>query len=152
MAPSRTRANAGHPLFVVFSGNRFIIHETDPPRARLLQPPVTTISARLLERLVASRFLRDVIPTHCIAHLRSLELTFPFYISTYRLREDSPVMRDWRETVGWLRDKVNGPTLTLRLVWVRILRYTESNYSMAKDTNESNRDDEAEMTLCQPLR
>jgi hypothetical protein len=25
-------------------------------------------------------------------------------------------MRDWRETVSWLRDKVNGPVLTLRLV------------------------------------
>jgi hypothetical protein len=29
---------------------------------------------------------------------------------------DHLAMQDWRETVGWLQDKINGPALTLRLV------------------------------------
>ena len=31
-------------------------------------------------------------------------------------RASDPAMQDWRETSGWLRDKMNRPALTLRLI------------------------------------
>jgi hypothetical protein len=69
-------------------------------------------------RFAASHFLREVIPTHCIAYLRFLELVFPAppYRPPTWPQTDHPVMQDWRETVGWLRDKINGPGLTVRLI------------------------------------
>ncbi|KAL2168386.1 hypothetical protein VTG60DRAFT_7299 [Thermothelomyces hinnuleus] len=67
------------------------------------------------KRLAPSHFLREVIPYHCIAYLRFLELVFPFYRHGTWPQTDHPAMEDWRDTVAWLRDKINGPALTMRL-------------------------------------
>ncbi len=68
------------------------------------------------ERLAASQFLRDVIPAHCLAYLRFLELVFPPYLPPSWPQAHTPAMQDWWATVDWLQDKVNAPGLTLRLV------------------------------------
>ncbi len=100
---------------VFFSANRFVVHDLDifpPDRLRKLRGDYP------YERLAASQFLRQVIPTHCIAYLRFLELVFPLYLPETWPQADHPAVRDWRETVSWLRDVINGPALTLRLVGV----------------------------------
>ncbi|KAH6842494.1 hypothetical protein B0I37DRAFT_314025 [Chaetomium sp. MPI-CAGE-AT-0009] len=71
------------------------------------------------KRFAATQFLREVIPPHCVAHLRFLELVFPPYLPSTWPQTDHPATRDWCETVGWLRDKINGPGLTLRLVMTK---------------------------------
>ncbi len=98
---------------VFFSTNHFVVHDLH------MFPPYWYGSARgdyPYERLAASQFLRQVIPTHCIAYLRFLELVFPPYLPKAWPQTSHPAMQDWRETVSWLRDEINGPALTLRLV------------------------------------
>ena len=68
-------------------------------------------------RFAASQFLREVVPTHCLARLRFLELVFPPYLPETWPRENHPAMQDWRATVDWLLQdgKINTPCLTIRL-------------------------------------
>ncbi|KAH6617350.1 hypothetical protein F5144DRAFT_606853 [Chaetomium tenue] len=102
------------------------------------------------ERLAASQFLRQVIPGHCIAHLRFLELVFPPYVPYTCPETDHPVMRDWRETVGWRRDMINGPALTVRLI---AIRYTSDSYSDSPITvAEGDKVHRAYMDLLDPLK
>ena len=111
---------------VFFSSNRFIIHDYSlaPPWALPLldeitdedEDPSIPIYDYPYERLAASQFLRDVIPAHCLACLRFLELVFPPYLPPSWPQTHTPAMKDWRTTVDWLQDKVNAPGLTLRLV------------------------------------
>lgn len=68
------------------------------------------------DRLAISQFLREVVPVHCLAHLRFLELVFPPYLAQTWPGKEHPVMQDWHSTVDWLRDKINAPGLTIRLV------------------------------------
>jgi hypothetical protein len=139
---------------VFFSGNRFIVYDGlgDPDP----YPEASGIPGHdyPYERLAASQFLRDVIPTYCIARLRFLELVFPPYIPSTWPHTDHPAMRDWRETVVWLRDKINGPILTLRLIGVEIVHdemvscYIPSTITVA----EGNTIYKAYMDLLQPLK
>jgi hypothetical protein len=142
---------------VFFSVNRFIIHDL-----RLSEPwdPDPCPNNPFDEvhpwdypygRLAASQFLREVIPTHCIAHLRFLELVFPPYFPATWPEANHPVMRDWRETVSWLRDKVNGPALTLRLVGVAAMEDT-ANFDGYIPAVEANVFHQACVNLLQPLK
>ena len=108
-----------------FSGNRFIIHDyrADPcwavpflgdlfdrregPAPRFDYPS---------ERFGASQLLREVIPAHCLAYLRFLELVFPPFPPQSWPQAGQPAMQDWCATVDWLRDKIHAPGLTIRLV------------------------------------
>ncbi|EAQ84599.1 predicted protein [Chaetomium globosum CBS 148.51] len=102
------------------------------------------------ERLAASQFLRQVIPGHCIAQLRFLELVFPPYRPYTWPETDHPVMRDWRETVAWLRDMINGPALTLRLI---AIRYTsDSDFEGPITVAEGDKVHRAYMDLLEPLK
>ena len=109
---------------VFFSSNRFIINDyrSSPPSALPLLDEITDEDASLPiyeyphDRLAASHFLRDVIPAHCLAYLRFLELVFPPYLPPSWPQTHTPAMQDWWATVDWLQDKVNAPGLTLRLV------------------------------------
>ena len=91
-----------------FSGNRFIVHdfmddppwevpshqdsqETGGPAPRCDYPGA---------RFAASQFLREVVPAHCLGHMRFLELVFPPYLAQTRPRAGHPAIQDWRETVG----------------------------------------------------
>lgn len=110
--------------FIFFSGNHFTIHDywADPcwaipfldvydqaaiPNPRYVYPN---------KRLGASQFLREVVPPHCLAYLRFLELVFPPYLPESWPQAEQPAMQDWWATVQWLKDKIQAPDLTIRLV------------------------------------
>jgi hypothetical protein len=67
--------------------------------------------------LAASHFLRDTIPIDCLAHLRFLELVFPPYGQHNWPVDQHPAIVDWRNTVKWLRDKINTSALTVRVIF-----------------------------------
>ncbi|KAK4233131.1 hypothetical protein C8A03DRAFT_48229 [Achaetomium macrosporum] len=114
--------------FVFFSGNRFIVHDFhallpwDLPAVQ--REPSTPDAASTstntkyypFERLAISEFLRDVVPTHCLANLRFLELVFPPYVPHGWPDSQHPAVRDWVATIDWLRGHINTPALTLRVV------------------------------------
>lgn len=95
-----------------FSGNRFVV--IDGKATRVLGPPQPSDFRH--GSLAASRFLRDVVPLRCLGYLRFLELVFPPYTPGSWPKQDDPVLRDWHDTVDWVRDKINAPALTLRVV------------------------------------
>ncbi|KAH6848071.1 hypothetical protein B0I37DRAFT_446207 [Chaetomium sp. MPI-CAGE-AT-0009] len=108
--------------FVFFSSNRFVIYDfSECPPWKLPvfdehpEGPAPTYPYHS-PRLAASQFLRDVVPTHSLAHLRFVELVFPSYRPPTWPETQHPAMQDWRATVAWLRRKINPPALTLRLV------------------------------------
>ncbi|EAQ91883.1 predicted protein [Chaetomium globosum CBS 148.51] len=110
---------------VFFSRNRFIVHDYKVfPTWWLpsLQPSPSSDphspqhGAYPFKRFVASEFLRDVVPAPALSHLRFLELVFPPYPPTTWPGPDHPAVRDWAAVVGWLRDRLNLPVLTLRVV------------------------------------
>ncbi|KAH6612961.1 hypothetical protein B0J18DRAFT_447421 [Chaetomium sp. MPI-SDFR-AT-0129] len=115
---------------VFFSANRFVIHDFTMSRTveffrrdrrwDLEDDPELPVDISYPHpRLGASEFLHDVIPQDCIAHLRFLELVFPQRLAAGWLRPDSPALEDWRETVGWLQDKISN--LTIRAVEAEII-------------------------------
>jgi hypothetical protein len=96
---------------VFFSLNRFVIHdfEANPPwRAPLDDYPN--------ECFAASKFLKHVIPAECLNELRSLEIVFPPYSHKGWPRDGHAALQDWSDTIDWVKDKVNLPGLTVRLV------------------------------------
>ncbi|KAK4243231.1 hypothetical protein C7999DRAFT_44917 [Corynascus novoguineensis] len=104
---------------IFFSGNRFIVHDYKDhpcwvvPSVREdedleeeytgLQESTPTEGPKGLacridypaDRFAASQFLQGVVPVHCLAYLRFLELN---------------------GTIDWLQDKINAPGLTIRLI------------------------------------
>ncbi|KAL2195579.1 hypothetical protein P885DRAFT_39589 [Corynascus similis CBS 632.67] len=114
--------------FVFFSYNRFIVHDhygryfSCLPEIQLEPATLETISTTDMakfypfNRLAASIFLRDVVPIHCLSHLRFLELVFPPYVPHGWPREDHPAIQDWIATIDWLRGQIHAPALTLRIV------------------------------------
>jgi hypothetical protein len=68
------------------------------------------------DRLAASEFLRDIVPTHCLANLRFLELVFPPYVPHGWPDSEHPAVLDWVATVDWIRGQINAPALTLAVV------------------------------------
>ena len=67
-------------------------------------------------RFAISQFVKEIVPLHCLAYIRFLELVFPPYCHHEWPRPGHPAMKDWCATVDWLKDKINGPKLTLRLI------------------------------------
>ncbi len=107
---------------VFFSTNRFVVYDWTREPWRAPRPREASEdgdddkSEYPFQRLAASKFLRTVVPTHCLAYLRFLELVFPpYHPRTWPQMDDSAIL-DWNETVTWLQDKINGPALTIRLV------------------------------------
>jgi hypothetical protein len=109
---------------VFFSGNRFVVHDYFASIPTMVPDPQLQPAAWCgskngyypYDRLSASIFLRDVVPTPCLAYLRFLELVFPPYPHQTWPQATHPAMQDWRATVDWLRDKIKAPGLTLRFV------------------------------------
>ncbi|KAK4132153.1 hypothetical protein BT67DRAFT_451231 [Trichocladium antarcticum] len=121
------RALCRDAQFVFFSGNRFVVHDFRPlwpwalpSEQRQPSPDTTGTMLRYYpyDRLVASQFLRDMIPIHCLPYLRFLEFVFPPYVPHGWPCSELATIRDWRDTVGWVRDKVNAPALTIRFAMV----------------------------------
>ena len=112
--------------FVFFSGNRFIVHDlyatpcsTIPPVQHEPWTPDTPSADKYYpyERLAASYFLRNAVPSHCLPDLRFLELVFPPYVAHGWPLGQHPAMADWRATVDWMRREINAPALTIRVVF-----------------------------------
>jgi hypothetical protein len=103
--------------YVFFSRNRFIIHDYKAcPIWQVPDSPEPDSPSYPFEKFAASEFLRDVVPASALAHLRFLELVFPPYPSATWPGPDHPAARDWLATVGWLRDRLTLPALTLRVM------------------------------------
>lgn len=121
--------------FVFFSRNRFIVHDLharepwflpyepyddDAVTQDIAVNPdaanTSTESCYQFPRLAASEFFREIVPTHCLAYLRFLELVFPPYEPHGWPRKERPAGMDWGATVAWLRGQINAPALTLRVV------------------------------------
>jgi hypothetical protein len=79
-------------------------------------PGISSTGCYPFERFVASQFLREVVPAHCLAHLRFLEFVFPPYLYDHWPQPEDPAMQDWCLTVDWLRDKINARGLTVSFV------------------------------------
>ncbi|KAH6626533.1 hypothetical protein B0J18DRAFT_449287 [Chaetomium sp. MPI-SDFR-AT-0129] len=120
---------------VFFSGNRFVIHDlsTSCDAEYSLRYHWTALMQEGPElprdityphgRLAASIFFRDIIPPHCISYLRSLEMSFPARLERGWPTPDCSAMQDWRETVDWLANRINGPGLTLGFVEAELIDY-----------------------------
>ncbi len=98
--------------FVFFSGNRFVVYDFDA----LMPWYLPDVEHYPYDRLFAAEFLRDMIPAHCLADLRFLELVFPPYGPDDWPGSESAAVLDWSRTVGWIRGKVNAPALTVSVV------------------------------------
>jgi hypothetical protein len=85
------------------------------------------------DRLTASYFLRDAVPAGCLAHLRFLELVFPPYVPHGWPIDQHPAILDWRDTVKWLRGKVNAPALTIRVVFADFGYQGENRRNLSRD-------------------
>ena len=97
--------------FVFFSGNRFVVHDFD---ALMPWDLPYDVESYPYDRLFAPMFLRDIIPAHCLADLRFLELVFPPYDP--RGWPGRAVIQDWSDTVDWIRGKVDAAALTISVV------------------------------------
>ncbi|KAK3302857.1 uncharacterized protein B0T15DRAFT_486437 [Chaetomium strumarium] len=115
---------------VFFSRNRFIVHGVQafpfwalPPIQDEARDPGTASNKAyyLYNRLATSDFLRDAVPTDCLAHLRFLELVFPPYMPGEWPVGKHPAILVWRDTVNWLRGKIDALALTIRVVFADFL-------------------------------
>jgi hypothetical protein len=144
---------------VFFSRNRFIVHDyrSCPPWGlphldKVPEGAAPPIYDYPNARLAASQFLREIVPPHCLAHLRFLELVFPPYRPPSWPQADHPAMQDWRATVDWARDKLNLPGLTLRLVGAEVSDFTPDAYRYQITVAEGDAAMESYMALLWPLR
>ncbi|KAK4170987.1 hypothetical protein QBC36DRAFT_340830 [Triangularia setosa] len=101
---------------IFFSANRFIIHDYgDLMNPRNFAAP-SWVESYPNSRLTASRFLRDQVPGSSLRSLRLLELTFPAYSYHVWPTSEHTAITDWIETIEYIKDKINGPGLTLRVI------------------------------------
>ncbi|KAK3300797.1 uncharacterized protein B0H64DRAFT_381886 [Chaetomium fimeti] len=99
---------------VLYSENRFIVIETPfiSPFAEW-GPGDYPYSV-----FAASQFLRHVVPRHCLQHIRFLELVFAPFSHLSKPRNGHPALQDWSDTLNWVKQELNLPGLTLRLIMV----------------------------------
>ena len=90
---------------VFFSKNRFIITSSNGPNAIVETTP---------ERLEASVFLTDVVPSTSLCWLRSVELVFPPFEDDY-LRATEPAYSDWLGTLDYVKHELNTPMINLHM-------------------------------------
>jgi hypothetical protein len=157
------RALSEDAQFVFFSNNRFIVHDYKPLPPWVLPlleqdegdrdggGPVPTYPYPY-ERFAVSDFLREVVPTPALAHLRFLELVFPPYRAVSWPTTQHHVMQDWRATVDWLRDKLSLPALTLRLIVADVPSDGPAPYYRPILAEEGKAVMAAFMNLLQPLK
>jgi hypothetical protein len=100
--------------FVFFSRNRFVVHDL----SALMPWWVPGEGHYPYDRLFASEFLRGMVPVHCLADLRFLELVFPPYgpDGWPNNVEGRAAALDWRDTLHCVRGRVNAPALTVSVV------------------------------------
>ncbi|KAK0665487.1 hypothetical protein QBC41DRAFT_327825 [Cercophora samala] len=102
---------------VFFSANRFIVHDYGDMLDPSIVPSLPWVDSYPNARLTASRFLRDQVPASSLRSLRFLELVFPAYMHpSWPSNPDHSAIADWIDTVEYIKDKINGPGLTLRVI------------------------------------
>jgi hypothetical protein len=116
--------DAPTPLFLVcralhhdaclafYTGNRFVVLDSSLPQSPLDWWPA---GAYRHATFAASEFLRAVVPPRCLPHLRFLELVWAPFCRADWPQAGHAALREWAETVDWMRDRLNLPGLTLRL-------------------------------------
>lgn len=97
---------------VFFSRNRFIVTS---PQEWPTQPIFSTPP-----RLEVSLFLREALPSYTLGFLRFLEIVFPPFHHDY-LRSGSPAHKDWLQTTLYIRERLNLPSLTLRVYFADVV-------------------------------
>lgn len=95
---------------VFFSQNRFVTHDRDP------MGPLRAPLDRSHHRFTASFFLDEAVPRDCLGHLRLLEFFFLAIDQMVWPSEKQSDLLDWMGTITNIRDKLNLPALTIRLV------------------------------------
>ena len=65
------------------------------------------------DTFAASYFLRKIVPPHCLQHIRFLEVVFAQFDPRHLPSRNHPAMRDWSQTISWLKDSINLSALTL---------------------------------------
>ncbi|KAH6854180.1 hypothetical protein B0I37DRAFT_23726 [Chaetomium sp. MPI-CAGE-AT-0009] len=99
---------------VLYGENRFIVIDT--PFTNPFSPwgkgdyPYSVFAA--------SRFLRNVVPLHCLQYIRFLEVVFAPFDHLSKPQDGHPALQDWSDTLDWAKQELNLPGLTLRLVVV----------------------------------
>lgn len=106
----------------------------------------------LYHRLAVSQFLRDVVPVHCLNYLRFLELVFPQYLAPTWPQDQHPAIQDWRSTIDWVQDKVNGAALAIRLGTVKRGMFSPDTYGGVISQSNASSIHDAHMTLVQSLK
>jgi hypothetical protein len=126
--------------FVFFSRNRFVVHDFQATPPCELPPvqvepwePENDYGPEIYypyERFAVSEFLRDIVPVHCLADLRFLEVVFPPYLAHGWPRDEHAPVQEWRDTTKWLRGKVTAPALIIRFVMAPMRNHIEANRTM----------------------
>lgn len=96
-------------LVVFYSGNRFVVHDSDHKK-----PYTAPLARDSPPRMAASIFFTDVVPEHCLKELRFVELVFPPYSHGDWPRDAA--IDDWEHTMSLARQRLNLPGLTLRII------------------------------------
>ncbi|KAK4151394.1 hypothetical protein C8A00DRAFT_45399 [Chaetomidium leptoderma] len=122
--------------FVFFSGNRFIVHDVDATQPWALPGVELEGDIYPYKRFTASQFLRDIVPAHCLAHLRFLELVFSPFDPPGWPHNDHATVLDWCATVDWIRGKINAPALTIRFVMIDIYPLPGCSFRQALTEDE----------------
>ncbi|KAH6853154.1 hypothetical protein B0I37DRAFT_332985 [Chaetomium sp. MPI-CAGE-AT-0009] len=99
---------------VFFSENRFVV--IDSPSLPVFGPPRE--SGYDQTRFAVSQFLKDVVPAGCLSHLRLVEMVFPPYIAGHWPQKGDAVLKDWSDTIDQVKDELNLPALTIRMLAV----------------------------------
>lgn len=97
---------------VFYGENRFIVVETPFSNPYTPWPQ----GDYPYNQFAASHFLRRVVPHHCLQYLRFLELVFAPFNHLSKPRDGHPALQSWYATLDCLKEQLNLPGLTLRLV------------------------------------
>lgn len=119
-------------LVVFYSGNRFVIHDYD--HGRPFKAPRGLYPS---PRLAASIFFTDVVPEHCLRELRFVELVFPPY--SHEGWPNEAALNDWSHTMSLIRNKLNLPGLTLRLIMTGLYGYQAPENRLTVTEEQGNR-------------
>lgn len=117
---------------VFYSGNRFVVFDRyshppwtcDPPwkwnhprnREGDYSGPPGTQEGYQFHRFGVSRFLKDIVPTDCLRHLRFLEIVLPSWDHKMAPREGQVALQDWKKTIEWAKNHLSVGGLTVRLI------------------------------------
>ncbi len=117
---------------IFYSENRFIVIDGPSTYPVVPRPPGDYPH----KSFAASQFLQQVVPPHCLGHLRFLEVVFAPFVLLNGPLGGHPALVDWFETLNWAKGTLNLPALSLRLIVARDSgnhEYMEMTRAQGKD-------------------